>query len=196
MKTEKIAVYSLTFVLFSLMMLVYWLPKTTTWSPAYSRVIETLLLFLLARTGGNIALVIFDNKMTASIPAGIMAMIMFPLLLIRSEALFIFTLMLWAPVTTFLISYSLFKNRSRFPLMNFVKILAAGISACAFYLSVIFMILKNNPDMSRGGEYAELFWFALGIVIACIEIIVMIIVLIKEYTLQKDEAQKELKDKQ
>jgi hypothetical protein len=187
MKAEKISVYSLTAVLFLLMIAVYWLVKIKT-RPAYFLVIDIFLFLLLARAGGNVALVIFQDKMPASIVAGIMAMTMFPMLFIRSNVLFIFTLMLWAPITTFLISYSLFKKRSRIAIVNLAKVLAAGILACVFYLSVVIMIVENNPSMSSGGEYAGLFWLFLGIVIGCIEIIILIVILIKEYALQKNGA--------
>jgi hypothetical protein len=187
MKTKKIAVYSLTAVFFLLMMLVYWLKQINTLNPNYSWIF-TLLIFLLARVGGNIALIIFDKKMSAGIAAGIMAIITFPLLLIRSEVLFFFTLILWAPATTFLIAYSWFQHRGRNSLMNFLKIFAAGISALICYLSIIFMILGNLPVMYGGSEYAGFFFLALGIIIGCIEIIVMSIVLVKEYALQKDES--------
>ena len=187
MKAEKISVYSLTAVLFLLMIAVYWLVKIKT-RPTYFVVIDIFLFLLLARAGGNVALVIFQDKMPVSIVAGIMAIAMFPMLFIRSNILFIFTLMLWAPITTFLISYSLFKKRSRIAFINLAKVLSAGILACVFYLSVIFMIVENNPSMRRGGEYAGLFWLVLGIVVGCIEIIVLIVILIKEYALQKNGA--------
>jgi hypothetical protein len=187
MKTEKIAVYALSAVLFSLMMLAYQLTKTSEWVPTYSIMIDNLLILLLARAGGNLALIIFNNKMSAATAAGIMAIAIFPLLLIRSEALFILTLVGLAPVTTFLIVYSWFQKRSRSSSMNFVRILAAAILAPVLNLLVLFMTAKNVPNMT-GGEYGGFMWLVLNIGFGCIESIVLIIVQNKSYALQKNGA--------
>ncbi len=187
MKIEKIAIYSLTAILFSLMMLVYWLPKIPTWSPTWFKMISILVLFLLARGVGNLALIIFEKNMPADIASGIASLIMFPLLLIRSNALFIFTLMLWVPATSFLIAYSLFENRSLSFLTNLAKRFSAGILVFVFNVTVIDLIDVNNPEMNKGGEWAGWGWLVLGIIISCIEVIVLITVLTKGYALQKEK---------
>jgi len=184
-KNEKTAVYSLTLILFSLMMPIYWFLKIKTWNP-YSSGIYVLFILFLARAGGNVALVFIRNKMSVSIAAGILAILLFPMILIRSIALATFNIMFYAPPVAIIMTYAYFKKRTRFVALNFVKILAAGISACALYFIIIFMTGKSNPGLSLGGDGgggARIF-LGFGIVIIFIEIIA----LSTSCTFQKDEA--------
>jgi hypothetical protein len=182
MRKEKIAVYSLTAILFSLMMLAYWLLKLNSWNP-YKLGIEVLFILLIARSGGNIALLFFGNKISIKIVAGIMAILLFLPIVIRSEALSVL-IVLFAPVFTIMIIYAFFKKRTLQVLLNVIRILVAGFSAPALYFLFLCMIGKSNPQRINGDAGVGFFYLIFAMGIGIIELIALLI----NYEHHKNEA--------
>ncbi len=183
MKKEKIAVYSLTAILFFLMMLAYWLLKLNPRDP-YELGMAVLFMLLLARSGGNIVLLFFGNKISVEFFAGIMAILLFSVLVIRLETFSVSIVLLYAQVATIVIMYALFKKRAHTIILNVIKILASGFLAFVFYLSFLYMIEKSNPGCLPNDAGVNFFYLIVAMGIGIIELIVLTI----SYERHKNEA--------
>ncbi len=177
---KEFVIQALTWIFFSLLILVYWAPRIMTWEMHGLWAIAAFLTWILTRAGANIALFYFDkNKITQNHIASIFASayiipMLFQINIYKSILVGpYFIISLFCSV---IIIHSLFRKFYKNVFLNILKSLSVGILGSVYYWflnSIIMDFYKNTYlyHQETGGIITLLLSITIGMIVIFLQII-------------------------